>query len=149
MADVHLTSLVWESRIGGCASAPEHAEIPVGVAGRAWSGDELLLAALEASVLDAFLVVTHASGVAVTSYASSATTLAPPGNSGPIDLRVQVVVGREADRTIAARLLEHAVQSARVNRALKTAVVLDFTIAVGANAVPSSCPATVGVGALR
>lgn len=127
--------LIWDRECAGTAQARSGCSIHVGPTGE-WTPEQLLVTAVESSLMTIFLRLAAEAGIEVLGYVSAAEAAldADPPLRPSIAVRPCVVVGREQDREPIQRLLASAGELSPVARALGGAVRVNANVVV----VPSA-----------
>src|SRR5512143_3713922 len=117
--DTKHAQLVWDRGSACTAQATSGSSITIGPAGE-WTPEQLLVAAVESSLMAAFLRLADAAGLGVLGYVSAAdaTLEHDPLVQPSLVVRPCVVVAHERDREAAHELLHQALGISPIVRAL-------------------------------
>lgn len=129
-ADTEHIQVVWDRGSCGTAQAGSGCSIQVGPESE-WTPEQLLIAAVESSLMGVFLGLATEAGLNVMGYVSAAGTIesrAPERQS--IIVRPCVVIARKEDKGEVQRLLARAVELSPVVRALGEPVGVDVEVIV-------------------
>jgi organic hydroperoxide reductase OsmC/OhrA len=118
--------LVWDRGCAGTAQAASGSALEVAPEG-AWTPEQLLVAAIEASLLISFMELAADDGLEVLGYVSAATRLDDPG-ADEIVVRPCVTVGRTDERARVERVLARALERSPIARALRPAVRVEADV---------------------
>lgn len=115
--------LVWDRGTAGTAQAVSGCSITVGPNGE-WTPEQLLVAAIEASLMHAFLRLADEAGLVVLGYVSAAEAELGPDPASPtrIVVRPCIVVAHERDREPALAFVQRAMTESPIARALGACV---------------------------
>jgi organic hydroperoxide reductase OsmC/OhrA len=129
--------LVWDRGAACTAQAASGRTLTIGLDGD-WSPEQLLVAAVESSLMTEFMRLASESGIDVLGYVSAADVEFEPGDEErpAVIVRPCVVVGRDADREPVHRLLLQAFEESPVVRALGDEVSSDGEVVVVAPLPP-------------
>jgi organic hydroperoxide reductase OsmC/OhrA len=118
--------LIWDRECAGTAQTQAGSSIQVGPYGE-WTPEQLLVIAVEASLMTTFLQLAADAGLQILGYVSAAeadlTFVA--GAQPSLVVRPCIVVASDRDRRLVQRLLARAAERSPVARALKDAVQVD------------------------
>lgn len=123
--------LVWDRGAACTAQAASGRTLTIGLDGD-WSPEQLLVAAVESSLMTEFMRLAAESGVEVLGYVSAADVdlETDTGERPAVIVRPCVVVARDADREPVHRLLLQAFEDSPVVRALGDEVSTDGEVVV-------------------
>lgn len=120
--------LVWDRECTGTARSCSGDVIEVGP-DRSWTPEQLLVAAVESSVLGAFMDRATEAGLEVLGYVSAAASLEDVSSAEPtIVVRPCVTIARARDRALVERLLADAIAASPVTRTLGPAVRVEAEV---------------------
>lgn len=130
-ADTEHIQLVWDCDRCGTAQAGSGRSIKVGPESE-WTSEQLLIAAVESSLMSVFLGLATEAGLGVMGYVSSAGRMSRSGTQARQSILVRpcVVVARKEDRGEVQRLLARALELSPVARALGEPVGVDVEVIV-------------------
>jgi organic hydroperoxide reductase OsmC/OhrA len=124
-----MVEIGWDCNGVASCRAPSGERMRVG-SGQAWTGEDLLAAAVSSSVMETFLAAAFEARIAVTGYAGSAELKVVDGTKPHVLLHASITVAPGVGANVIAALSRHARRTAPIPRLLAAAVTVTSDVEV-------------------
>lgn len=124
-----MVQIDWDCNGVASCRASSGARVRIG-SGEAWTGEDLLAAAVATSVMETFLAAALDARIAVLGYAGSADLRATDGDKPLVLLQVSITVAPGVAGNVIAALSRHARRTAPMARMLATTVAVTSEVEV-------------------